>query len=471
MGFDIETINRLYKDWAGMSYALCEPLPRSGSDRRHFRLSANGRGSVMAAYNPNVAENEAYFSFSKCFADNGINVPSIIAVDKSRTHYLIEDLGNESLYSIITKADGNPDNGTIQLYAKVLDDLARMQVTAGKNINYSLCIPTANFDQTAIQWDLNYFKYCFLKNAHIDFDEYLLEADFEQLKKAAANADCQYFMFRDFQSRNIMLKDDDPYYIDFQGGKRGPLMYDVASLLYQAKAKLSEDLRNRLFDKYIESLQKIMAVDRQKLYAEFKIFALIRTLQVLGAYGYRGYFEKKQHFIESIPFAVKNLKDLLALNIVDLPHISLIADKIDITEPAPDTYDGLTVTVYSFSYRKDIPADPENGGGFVFDCRGQHNPGRYPEYKMMTGRDKPVIDFLKANSTIDEFLAQAIKIVAPTIETYQRRGFRNLMVSFGCTGGQHRSVYCAQNFAEQISKTYKIRVRLIHREQGISETM
>lgn len=470
MGFNIEPIDKLYKDWCGSMYSQCDPLPLSGSDRRYFRLTS-GNKSVMAAYNPNVAENEAYFSFCKCLAANGINVPKTIAVDDSRKYYLTEDLGTESLYGLVTAANGNPDSSLMHLYAKVLDDLVKMQVVAGKNIDYSLCLSTADFDETAIQWDLNYFKYCFLKNAHIDFDEYLLEADFEQLKKTAANADCQYFMFRDFQSRNIMLKNGVPYYIDFQGGKRGPLMYDVASLLYQAKAKFSEATRDKLFDRYVESLQKLMPADKEQLFREFKIFALIRTLQVLGAYGYRGFFEKKQHFIESLPFAVKNLKDLLALNIVDLPHISLIADKIDIKEPEPDTYEGLTVTVYSFSYRKDIPADPENGGGFVFDCRGQHNPGRYPEYKMMTGRDKPVIDFLKANSTIDEFLAQAIKIVAPTIETYQRRGFRNLMVSFGCTGGQHRSVYCAQNFAEQISKSYKIRVRLIHREQGISETM
>lgn len=470
MSFNIEAISRLYKDWCGHDYSVCDPLPRSGSDRQYFRLS-DGKTTVMGAYNRNIAENEAYFSFSKCFEDNGINVPKILATAPDRTCYIVEDLGNESLYNLVTKADGNPDDNLKELYAKVLSDLVKMQVVAGKDIDYTLCIPTADFDQTAIQWDLNYFKYCFLKNAHIDFDEYRLEADFEHLKQAVATADSQYFMFRDFQSRNIMLNNSEPYYIDFQGGKRGPLMYDVASVLYQAKAKFSEQLRNQLFDRYIEALQATMPVDRDQLFRQFKAFALIRTLQVLGAYGYRGYFEKKQHFIESIPFAMRNLKDLLAQDIINLPEIQAIANRIDITEPVPDNYNGLTVTVYSFSYRKDIPTDPANGGGFVFDCRGQHNPGRYPEYKMLTGRDKPVVDFLKANSTIDEFLAQAVSIVAPTIETYQRRGFQNLMVSFGCTGGQHRSVYCAQNFAEQISKTYKIRVKLIHREQGITETM
>lgn len=459
-----EKIDKLYAEWADVGYATCVPLPRSGSDRRYFRLKAANQSTVMAALNPNVAENEAYFAFSQAFADAGINVPKILSVSDDRTCYLIEDLGSEPLYNLVTAANGVPDEHLKQLYKQALADLAKMQVVAGKKIDYSLCIGTPDFDSTAIRWDLNYFKYCFLKNAHIAFDEYRLEQDFNRIIDAASAADCQYFMFRDFQSRNIMLKDDAPYYIDFQGGKRGPLMYDVASLLYQAKARFSEELRNELFDSYITALQKLIPADREKLFGEFKLFALIRTLQVLGAYGYRGYYEQKKHFIESIPAAVENLRSLLALKIIDLPEIEQIAAKIDIAAPAPDNYDGLTVTVYSFSYKKGIPTDPENGGGFVFDCRGQHNPGRYDEYKAFTGRDKAVIDFLKANSTIDDFLAKAIDLVSPTIETYMRRDFKNLMVSFGCTGGQHRSVYCAQNFAEQIGKKFDVRVRLIHRE-------
>lgn len=462
-----DNIDKLFTDWSGRKVQKTTPLPRSGSDRLYFRLTADDQQTVMAAYNPNVAENEAYFAFTQAFADAKINVPKVFAVSDDRTCYLVEDLGSEPLYNLVVEVNGNPDEHLVQLYKRVLADLARMQVVAGRNIDYSLCIGTPNFDQTAIQWDLNYFKYCFLKNAHIDFDESKLEADFETIKQAAASANCQFFMFRDFQSRNIMLKNDEPYYIDFQGGKRGHLMYDVASLLYQAKAKFSEALRNELFDSYIDALQKLIPANRERLFREFKLFALIRTLQVLGAYGFRGYYEKKKHFIESIPAAVKNLKELLALKFINLPYIETIASKIDIAEPIPDNYDGLTVTVYSFSYKKGIPADSENGGGFVFDCRGQHNPGRYDEYKSLTGRDQPVIDFLKANSTIDDFLAKAIEIVEPTIETYLRRGFKNLMVSFGCTGGQHRSVYCAQNFAEQIGKKFDVRVKLIHRELGI----
>ena len=462
-----DNIDKLFADWSGHKVLKTTPLPRSGSDRQYSRLTADDQRTVMAAYNPNVAENEAYFAFTKAFADAGVNVPEVLAVSDDRTCYLVEDLGSEPLYNLVVEANGSPDEHLVQLYKRVLADLARMQVVAGHNIDYSLCIGTPDFDQTAIQWDLNYFKYCFLKNAHIDFDESKLESDFETIKQDAASAECQFFMFRDFQSRNIMLKNSEPYYIDFQGGKRGPLMYDVASVLYQAKAKFSEELRNQLFDSYIEALQTLIPADRERLFKEFKLFALIRTLQVLGAYGFRGYYEKKKHFIESIPLAVKNLKDLLALKFINLPYIEAVANKIDIAEPVPDNYNGLTVTVYSFSYKKGIPTDTENGGGFVFDCRGQHNPGRYDEYKSLTGRDKPVIDFLKANSTIDDFLAKAIEIVEPTIETYQRRGFKNLMVSFGCTGGQHRSVYCAQNFAEQIGKKYDVRVKLIHRELGV----
>ena len=465
----IDAINRLYKGWSGQSYAQCAPLPSSGSDRRYFRLTAHNQQTVMAAYNSNTAENEAYFAFSQSFINAGINVPKILSVSADRTCYLLEDLGSEPLYNLVTAANGQPDEKLVKLYQTALSDLAKMQVVAGRNIDYSLCIPTPDFDQTAIRWDLNYFKYCFLKNAHIGFDEYRLEQDFNRIVDAASSTDSSFFMFRDFQSRNIMLKNNELYYIDFQGGKRGPLMYDVASLLYQAKARFSETLRNELFDNYINAVKEFLPVDRDKLFGEFKLFALIRTLQVLGAYGYRGYYEQKKHFIESIPAAAKNLKDLLALKIIDLPQIEEIGNQIDTTEPQHDNFDGLTITVYSFSYKKGIPTDSENGGGFVFDCRGQHNPGRYDEYKSLTGRDKAVIDFLKANSTIDSFLEQAIGIVSPTIETYLRRGFKNLMVSFGCTGGQHRSVYCAQNFAEQIGRKYDVRVKLIHRELGIRD--
>lgn len=463
------TIERLFQEKYGEPYKKCEPLPHSGSNRRYYRLTATNGTTILAAHNDDAQENRTYISFSQTFTDCGINVPIVFSHDDTLRYYLVEDVGRESLYDLVSAADGKPDDELIKLFTKVLDDLAKIQISAGKKIDYSLCIGSQSFDQTAIQWDLNYFKYCYLKNAHISFDELKLETDFETIKQAVASTDNQYFMFRDFQSRNIMLKNGKPYYIDFQGGKHGPLAYDVASLLYQAKAKLSEETRNLLFDRYIESVKKLIDIDEATLKREFKIFALIRTLQVLGAYGFRGYYEKKQHFIESIPYALKNLKNLLALNILPLPHLSEIADKIEIKEPCENNFDGLTVTVVSFSYKKGIPSDADTGGGFVFDCRGQHNPGRYDEYKMLNGCDKPVIDFLKANSTIDSFLSQAIDIVTPTIEKYIERGFTKLMVCFGCTGGQHRSVYCAQNFAEAISKKHNLHVNLIHRELKINQ--
>ena len=463
------TIERLFQEKYGEPYKKCEPLPHSGSNRRYYRLTATNGTTILAAHNDDAQENRTYISFSQTFTDCGINVPIVFSHDDTLRYYLVEDVGRESLYDLVSAADGKPDDELIKLFTKVLDDLAKIQISAGKKIDYSLCIGSQSFDQTAIQWDLNYFKYCYLKNAHISFDELKLETDFETIKQAVASTDNQYFMFRDFQSRNIMLKNGKPYYIDFQGGKHGPLAYDVASLLYQAKAKLSEETRNLLFYRYIESVKKLIDIDEATLKREFKIFALIRTLQVLGAYGFRGYYEKKQHFIESIPYALKNLKNLLALNILPLPHLIEIADKSEIKEPCGNNFDGLTVTVVSFSYKKGIPSDADTGGGFVFDCRGQHNPGRYDEYKMLNGRDKPVIDFLKANSTIDSFLSQAIDIVTPTIEKYIERGFTKLMVCFGCTGGQHRSVYCAQNFAEAISKKHNLRVNLIHRELKINQ--
>ena len=470
MEFNIEIVKSLYSSWVGKAFTSCEPLPVSGSDRRYFRLLSDDTASILAVFNNNVAENNAYFSFTTTLANCGVNVPQVFAIDSSRAYYLVEDLGTHSLYDDLVPAKGNLDSKLKNMLVMALEDLAKMQVAASKLIDYSLCIPNSTFDKTAIQWDLNYFKYCFLKNLHIDFDEYKLEQDFTTIKSYIDSANSSYFMFRDFQSRNIMVKDDQLFYIDFQCCKQGPLTYDVASLLYQAKAQLSETLRNELFDSYIVALGKMVEVDKKALYSEFKTFALIRTLQVLGAYGYRGYYEKKKHFLESIPFALQNLRELLALETFNLPYLTQLAQKIDIQQPIVDNYAQLTITVYSFSYKKDIPADSENGGGFVFDCRGLHNPGRYPEYKMLTGRDKQVVDFLKAHSDTDIFLNRVIDLVSPTIENYISRNFKNLMVCFGCTGGQHRSVYCAQNFAEKIYEKYRVRVRLIHREQKITET-
>jgi len=463
--------HQLYAQQTGNEPINIEKLPRSGSDRQYARLTNETGETLLAAFNPNVDENEAYFAFSEHFSRFNINVPKVLAIGSDRQHYLVEDIGRDSLYDHITLAKGEFNNQLNQLYCKALTDLVQMQVVAGKTIDYTKCFPTDKFDQTAIGWDLNYFKYCYLKLAHVDFDEVKLEQDFDAIKQAIANIDCSAFMFRDFQSRNILLKNNTPYYIDFQGGRRGPLTYDVASLLYQAKAQLSEDVRNKLFDHYATELSKVKAIDKAKLFGEFKLFALLRTLQVLGAYGYRGYFEQKTHFISSIPFAIENLKTLLQQNLpIDLPYIKHIANQLNTSKTISTKADRLTVKVFSFSYKRGIPFDESgNGGGFVFDCRGQHNPGRFPEYKNVTGRDQMVKDFFKQNPGIDQFLDDATRTVSPTIETYMRRGFASLMVSFGCTGGQHRSVYCAQGFAERISKLFDIDVELCHREQNITE--
>ena len=469
MPVQIQIIKQLYNEYYGHDFDHSEALPRSGSDRQYIRLYKENQ-SVLAVYNPNIQENKAYFSFTSNFRNYNISVPNVLIIDSTKQYYLVEDVGSSSLYDLTIPAKGNISQDVKQIYRDVLANLVQIQAVAGKTIDYSVCYPVSDFDEQSIQWDLNYFKYNYLKLAGIDFNEYQLEKDFKRLKNYLLKVEAGGFMFRDFQSRNIMLKDGKPWYIDFQGGRRGPLVYDVASLLYQAKARFSETLRDELFQSYAQSLKQVTKVSEKDLYLEFKTFALLRTLQVLGAYGFRGYFEKKPHFIESIPFAVQNLKLLLQSNDipVELPYLKAIAEKIKI-EQHDEEPGKLTISVSSFSYRKGIPGDTSgNGGGFVFDCRGINNPGRFAEFQFLTGKDQPVIDFFKSQTQIDQFLTGAIDMVKPTIETYLQRGFKHLMVSFGCTGGQHRSVYCAQRFAEYLYNKYPVKVVLSHHEQNES---
>ncbi len=468
MAFQPEIGKSLFKNYFNIEPETINALPRSGSARQYVRFS-HGIHSALVVFNLNNYENEAFFSFTNHFINCKIRVPKILAIHSDRQHYLIEDLGPVSLYDVTIPLKGQLTNTVKNLYSTVLTDLIQIQVKAGANIDYALCYPVQSFDRQAIMWDLNYFKYNFLKLAGVDFDEYRLEKDFETLADYLTHNQLEGFMFRDFQSRNILLKDNEPYYIDYQGGRRGPLLYDVASLLYQARAQFSEALRDELFEVYLEELQKYYAFNKHLIYKQFKKFALIRTLQVLGAYGFRGFFEKKPHFIDSIPFAIQNLSQLIHSGSIEisLPSITEISHQLNITQIKVSDPEILTILVYSFSYRKGIPGDPSgNGGGFVFDCRGVNNPGQFAEYQHLTGKDQPVIDFFKDKSRIDTFLHDIIQTVTPSIDTYLQRGFKHLMVSFGCTGGQHRSVYCAQNFAEYVHNNFPVKVILCHREQN-----
>ncbi len=453
------------------------PLPRSGSDRQYFRLQST-QHTALGVYNPNVAENEAFVQFSAHFAQKGIQVPQVLGYNKPQNCYLVQDLGEFTLMKLL-KTDPAQ---AITYYKKALEQLVFFQKTGALGLNLSLCTPTAHFDKQGLLWDLNYFKYCFLKPSKADFDEFALQNDFETLANFLCQADQNYLLHRDFQARNLMVHQQKVYLIDYQGCRKGPLQYDVAALLYQAQAQLSPATRHELLAHYLG----LWADASPKFEAEFlnyyPAFALIRILQALGAYGFRGIFEQKTEFLQSIAPAFHNLTHLLETeNLgVKLPEIQKLIANLKtsafVAQFTPKTHPNtpqLTLVVNSFSYKKGgIPPDPsQNGGGFVFDCRAILNPGQIAEYKQLTGLDEPVIDYLQKKTTADHFLSNVYKLVEPSIERYLERGFTDLMVNFGCTGGQHRSVYCAQTFAEHVHKKFGTKVALTHIEQNITQTL
>jgi aminoglycoside/choline kinase family phosphotransferase len=404
-------------------------------------------------------------------------------------NYVQQDLGNELLFDYIAEGrkTGVFSAPEKEMLRKTMRGLAKFQVLAAEQFDFNQCYPQPEFNLRSILWDLNYFKYCFLKATGLEFQEDKLENEFERLAYVLLKSNMSAFMYRDFQSRNVMVVEKEvegsegseekelvPYFIDFQGGRKGPVYYDVASFLWQAKANYHPDLREELLSEYLDELQLYMPVDKEEFYETLKHFVLFRTMQVLGAYGFRGYFEKKPHFLQSIPFAIDNLRHLLKYASEDYPY--LIEVLKEMTEMKQFKEVGmrkpLVVRVYSFSYKKGIPADGSgNGGGFVFDCRAINNPGKYERYQFFTGMDKPVIDFLEEDGEILPFLEEAYQMVDFSVKRYMDRGFQNLMVSFGCTGGQHRSVYAAEKMAQHINEKYGVEVQLIHREQNMERIL
>ncbi|MDD2304851.1 MAG: RNase adapter RapZ [Prolixibacteraceae bacterium] len=449
-----------------------EQLPASGSYREYVRIKSVNH-QVIGAYNQDIKENQAFLEFSAHFRNKNIPVPHIYAVNSNMDCYLQEDLGNTTLFDFISTTREN-EGFSIKIvdeYKKVLRELPRIQLVAGKDIDYSVCYPREAFDKQSMMWDLNYFKYYFLKLAKIPFDEQALEDDFQTFSDYLLAVDNNAFLYRDFQSRNVMLKDGKVYFIDYQGGRKGALQYDLASLLYDAKANIPEAEREELLEFYLDELSQYKQVNRDKFKALFGGYVLIRIMQAMGAYGFRGFYEKKEHFLKSIPFALKNLETLLARNTIQvkLPELfkvlKAVTESVFLKTISPSN-DRLTVRVSSFSYKKGIPHDPSgNGGGFVFDCRAIHNPGRYLEYKHLTGKDPQVQEFLEEKSTIASFMESVISLVSQSVEVYSSRGFSHLCVSFGCTGGQHRSVYAAEKLAEYLRNNYPVTVVLQHVEQ------
>jgi len=515
----MEKLLELYRQWCSEEPRNVEQLTSAGSNRTYCRLTANDGTTVVGCIGTSRDENHAFVYLAQHFTKCHLPVPDILAVSSDEMRYLQSDLGSVSLFDAIRggrEAGGRYTLKEQELLKQTMRQLPKIQLVGAHGLDFDNCYPQPAFDADSVLFDLNYFKYCFLKATELDFHELKLEADFRLLAKDLTSPDdVQGFLYRDFQARNVMLVNTNtqhptpniPYFIDFQGGRRGPIYYDVASFVWQASAKYPYKVRRELVYEYYNALKQYTEVPAPHAFVErLSLFVLFRLLQVLGAYGFRGYFERKPHFIQSIPPAIKNLRELLDERNFPYPYLTDLLDnltRLPQFQPAETTasradgyrttdknpykphpqdgpatfskYDAqgpLVVRVYSFSYGKGIPADESgNGGGYVFDCRSTHNPGRYEPYKQLTGLDEPVIRFLEDDGEILAFLDSVYKLADAHVRRYIQRGFTSLMFCFGCTGGQHRSVYSAQHLAEHIHRKFGIEVRICHREQHITQTL
>lgn len=458
---------QLYVETFSSTPNQVEKLPASGSNRQYYRMT-----NCIGCVGTSAEENAAFYHLSQLFEARGLPVPHVYAISNDQTCYLQADLGDESLYNHLKKG------GDRAVLHTVMADLARFQMEGASEQIYKHCYPQKYFDERTVHFDLNYFKYNYLKLTGLEFNEMLLEDDFDRLCHDLLSVAEQGFMYRDFQARNVMLKEGRPYYIDFQGGRRGPIYYDVASFLWQASAHYPDELKEELIDTYLTALQHYLPIDKDSFLQRLRLFVFFRTLQVLGAYGFRGLWERKQHFIDSIPAALENLEHCCAWGVVDAyPYLqetlkSLMS--LQSSKPIHHRPSKLILRIFSFSYKSSegIPQDVSgNGGGYVFDCRSTNNPGRYEEYKHLTGLDQPVIDFLERDGEILTFLDSIYRLADFHVQRYIDRGFTSLMFSFGCTGGQHRSVYCAQHLAEHLHQKFGVEVNLCHREQNIHQIL
>ena len=506
----MQPLIELYRQWRGEEPVSTEQLPGAGSNRVYYRFADAQGQTVVGCIGTSRDENHAFVYLARHFTKRQLPVPQVLAVSDDELRYLQTDLGHVSLFDAIRggrEAGGRYTLKEQELLKRTIRELPNIQFRGARELDFSNCYPQPAFDVEGVLFDLNYFKYCFLKATELDFHELKLEADFRLMAKDLTAEQSDAFLYRDFQARNVMLAPQ-PYFIDFQGGRRGPFYYDLASFLWQASAKYTDRLRKDLLDEYYSAAQQYIEMPKRDHFdRRLSLFVLFRTMQVLGAYGFRGYFEQKKHFIDSIPPAIQNLRELLAKGdypypylvsilhrLTELPQFRRIevvpqsrADGYKTTDRNPykphpqdgpatfskyDAQGPLVVKVYSFSYRKGIPEDESgNGGGYVFDCRSTHNPGRYEPYKKLTGLDEPVIRFLEDDGEILTFLDSVYRLADAHVERYIQRGFTSLMFCFGCTGGQHRSVYSAQHLAEHIHEKFGIEVRICHREQNITQAL
>jgi aminoglycoside/choline kinase family phosphotransferase len=472
----IDAVSALYKSWSGDVPNQVEVLPQSGSDRRYFRLFGDNGKTAIATLGLNVRENETFMYFTEQFLSKGLPVPHIHAVSDDKTMYLQNDLGDISLLHVLEKKGYVEE--TYHLFRESLHQLARLQIMGDDGLDYDHTLTNREFGQKAIMADLLYFKYYFLDALQKPYDKQKLMDDFEALSSYLTFTEFKFFMFRDFQSRNIMVKDNNHvYFIDYQGGMKGAPQYDVASIIWQARANLPDDWKQHLLRDYMNSFESVIGkpLDRPVFESQYNGYVLIRLLQVLGAYGFRGLFERKAQFLTSIPLALKNLRwfienNSIGISVPEFRRVIEICVEDEVIErftpvQANETTP-LTVKICSFSYRKGIPQDDSgNGGGFVFDCRGIDNPGRHDQYKTIHGRDRAVMEYLERQTRMEDFLNSVFDMVDISVEEYIKRGFDSLVVNFGCTGGQHRSVYAADALARHLKNKYKVKVNLCHTVQ------
>ena len=469
----MDVLNRLFEEHFHSPVKRVQPLQGDlgGSGRKIIRLS-NERSSAIGILYSVREENAAFLAFSRHFRKHALPVPEIYAEDLNHGAYLEEDLGDTTLFQLLSRTRSGEEIAppVVDAYRKVVAVLPRFQVEAGRDLDYSVCYPIASFDSQSVAWDLNYFKYYFLRLAGIPFNEQALENDFGRLTEFLMTADRDYFLYRDFQSRNILLRNSEPFCVDYQGGRKGALQYDIASLLFDAKADLPPDLRQDLLAHYLDALGQYVKLDRDAFVRHYYAYVYVRILQALGAYGFRGFYERKSHFLQSVPYALKNLRWLL--HHVELPIAlptlmgafqSMLASEklLGLANEA----ESLVVRIFSFSFHRGLPRDESgHGGGFVFDGRSLPNPGREERFKALTGKDAPVIDYLNQQESVHQFLASVMSLVDASVGSYRQRGFKNLMVSFGCTGGQHRSVFLAEQLAKHFRTTNGVEVAVRHLE-------
>jgi aminoglycoside/choline kinase family phosphotransferase len=473
----MDVLSKLFEKHFHTSPERIQPLQGElgGSGRKIIRLSRGNESAIGILYGVRE-ENAAFLAFSRHFRRHGLAVPEIYAEDLDHGAYLEEDLGDTTLFDFLSlnRSGESVPSQVMQIYRKVVAELPRFQIEAGRDLDYSVCYPRGSFDRQSIDWDINYFKYYFLRLAAIPFNEQALEDDFDRLTDFLLEAPGDYFLYRDFQSRNVMLREAQPSFVDYQGGRKGALQYDIASLLFDAKADLPPELRQELLDAYLDALSTHIKLDREAFLRYYYAFVYVRIMQALGAYGFRGFYERKAHFLQSVPYALKNLRWLLhnAVLPVELPTLMsafqnmLASEKLKrLTPPTQLQTQNLVVRIFSFSFHHELPKDDTgNGGGFIFDARSLPNPGREERFKQLTGKDAPVIDYLNQQEGVHQYLANAVSLVEASVASYQQRGFNNLMVSFGCTGGQHRSVFLAEHLAKRLRGQSGVEVVVRHLE-------